>query len=122
MNSLLKAKAFTKSQLLFVALFVAAGLPFIISNPALAADVAGVKETQDFIRTVISVIAGFAGLVAAGFFVVGGFIYITSSGNPERLDRAKHTLLYSSIGLAIVIAAFVISNIIVEIASNAFGG
>lgn len=122
MNSLLKAKAFTKSQLLFVALFVAIGLSFIIGNPALAADVAGVKETQDFIRTVIGVIAGFAGLVAAGFFVVGGFVYITSSGNPERLDRAKHTLLYSGIGLAIVIAAFVISNIIVEIASNAFGG
>lgn len=121
MKSLSKAITITKSQLLFVAVFVAVGLPLVLSNPALAAEVAGVKETQDFIRTVIGVIAGFAGLVAAGFFVVGGFIYITSSGNPERLDRAKHTLLYSAIGLAIVIAAFVISNIVVSIATNAFG-
>lgn len=121
MKSPLKTLSITKSRLLFVALFVALGLPFVLTNPALAAEIAGVKQTQDFIRTVISVIAGFAGLVAAGFFVVGGFIYITSSGNPERLDRAKHTLLYSAIGLAIVIAAFVISNIVVSVATNAFG-
>lgn len=121
MKSLSQTLTITKLQLLFVVLFVTVGLPLIVSHPALAADIAGVKETQDFIRTVIGVIAGFAGLVAAGFFVVGGFIYITSSGNPERLDRAKHTLLYSAIGLAIVIAAFVISNIVVSIATNAFG-
>ncbi len=117
-----KVLSITKSRLGFVALFVAVGLPFVLANPALAAEVAGVSETQDFIRNVIKVIAGFAGLVAAGFFVAGGFIYITSSGNPERLDRAKHTLLYSAIGLAIVIAAFVISNIVVDLATNSFGG
>lgn len=122
MKGLIKTNTFTKSQLLFVALFVAVGLPFVLANPALAQEVAGVKETQDFFRSIITVAAGFAGLIAAGFFVAGGFIYITSSGNPERLDRAKHTLLYSAIGLAIVIAAFVISNIVVSIATNAFGG
>lgn len=121
MKNTLSIISVTKRQLLFVGLFVAIGLSFILAHPALAEDVAGVKETQDFIRTVIGVIAGFAGLVATGFFVVGGFIYITSSGNPERLDRAKHTLLYSAIGLAIVIAAFVISNIVVSVATNAFG-
>ncbi len=108
-------------QLFVIAAFVAVGLPLIVADAAFAADVAGVKETQDFIRSVITVVAGFAGLVAAGFFVMGGFTYITSSGNPERLDRAKNTLLWSGIGLAIVIAAFVISNIVVTLATNAFG-
>jgi hypothetical protein len=66
-------------------------------------------------------VAGLAGLIATGFFVVGGFGYITSSGNPENLDRSKRTLIYSAIGLAITIGAFVLSNIISEIASKAFG-
>jgi hypothetical protein len=104
-----------------VALVVAIGLPFILAPDSFAAD-GDVAQVQNFIRDIIKVVAGLAGLVATGFFVVGGFGYITSSGNPEHLDRAKRTLLWSSIGLAIVIAAFVISNIIVSIATNSFGG
>lgn len=92
----------------------------IFSFPALAAD-ANITQVETFIRSIIQVIAGLAGLVATGFFVIGGFGYITSSGNPEHLDRAKRTLLWSGIGLTIVIAAFVISNIIVSIATNSFG-
>jgi len=103
-----------------VAFIVAIGLPIILAPDALAAS-ADVARVEDFIRNVIKVIAGLAGLIATGFFVIGGFGYITSSGNPEHLDRAKRTLLWSGIGLAIVIAAFVISNIIVELSTNAFG-
>lgn len=99
---------------------VAVGLPLLIAHPALAAD-GSVSQVESFIRNIIKVVAGLAGLVATGFFVVGGFGYITSSGNPERLDRAKHTLIYSGIGLAIVIAAFVISNIVTDLATSAFG-
>jgi len=81
-----------------------------------------IARVENFIRDVIKIIAGLAGLVATGFFVIGGFGYITSSGNPEHLDRSKRTLLWSGVGLAIVIAAFVMSNIVVSIATNAFGG
>ncbi|HUC20626.1 MAG TPA: pilin [Candidatus Polarisedimenticolaceae bacterium] len=103
-----------------VALFVALGVPLVAAHPALAAD-GNVTQVENFIRSIIKVIAGLAGLIATGFFVVGGFTYITSSGHPERLDRAKHTLIYSGIGLAIVIAAFVISNIVTDLATSAFG-
>lgn len=82
----------------------------------------GVSNVENFIRSVITVLAGLAGLVATGFFVAGGFTYITSSGNPEQLDKAKRTLTWSAIGLAIVIAAFVISNIVTTLAKQAFGG
>lgn len=103
-----------------VALFVALGLPLVLVHPALAAD-GSVGQVENFIRSVIKVLAGLAGLIATGFFVVGGFSYITSSGNPEHLDKAKRTLLFAAIGLAITIAAFVISNIVTELATNAFG-
>lgn len=103
-----------------VALFVALGLPIVLAHPAFAAD-GNVTQVEDFIKSVIKVISGLAGLVATGFFVAGGFGYITSSGNPEHLEKSKHTLLYSAIGLAIVIAAFVISNIVTDLATSAFG-
>lgn len=103
-----------------IALIVALGAPLILAEPAFAAT-AGVSNVENFIRSIITVFAGLAGLVATGFLVAGGFIYITSSGNPEHLDRGKRTITYSLIGLAIVIAATVISSIVVTLASNAFG-
>ncbi len=107
----------------FVSLFVAIGVPVILAHPALAAAASGgdVSNVENFIRSIIKVIAGLAGLVATGFFVFGGFVYITSSGDPEHLEKGKKTLTYSSIGLVIVIAAFVISNIVTTLATNAFG-
>src|SRR3990167_6277118 len=101
-------------------LIVSIGAPFILTQSALAAT-GNVGQVENFIRNIIQVTAGLAGLIATGFFVVGGFAYITSSGNPEHLDKSKRTLLYSAIGLAITIGAFVLSNIISEIAKNAFG-
>ncbi|NCD35451.1 MAG: hypothetical protein EOL87_18870 [Spartobacteria bacterium] len=105
-----------------VALIVAVGLPFILADPAFAQTPGGVSNVENFIRSVITVLAGLAGLVATGFFVAGGFTYITSSGNPEQLDKAKRTLTWSAIGLAIVIAAFVLANIVTTLATQAFGG
>lgn len=110
----------SSTDIKIVALIVALGVPFLLAPPVFAAT-GDAAQVEDFIRNIIKVVAGLAGLVATGFFVVGGFGYITSSGNPEHLDRAKRTLLWSGIGLAIVIAAFVISNIITTIATNAFG-
>ena len=103
------------------AIFIAAGVPLVLANVALAAP-AGVSNVENFIRSVIQVVAGLAGLVATGFFVAGGFTYITSSGNPEQLDKAKRTITWSAIGLAIVIAAFVLANIVTTLARQAFGG
>jgi O-antigen/teichoic acid export membrane protein len=106
-----------------VSLVVALGVPFLFTHPVFAATASSGSMTnvEDFIRSVIKVLAGLAGLIATGFFVFGGFGYIMSTGNPERLDKAKHTLLYSAVGLTVIIAAFVISNIVTTLATNAFG-
>lgn len=93
---------------------------FLLSFPVLAAS-EDVSKVQSFIQSVIQVLVTLAGLVAAGFFVWGGIGYITSSGNPENLDRSKKTILYSAIGLAIVLGSFVLSNIVTQLATGSFG-
>jgi hypothetical protein len=103
-----------------VALYVAIG-SLILFAPVASAATTDISQVQNFIQSVIKIIAGLAGLIATGFFVLGGFGYITSSGNPEHLDKAKRTLLWSAVGLVVVIAAFAISNIVVSIATNSFG-
>lgn len=105
---------------LTIGLIAIAALPVLLAPTAFAAD-GNIGQVETFIRSIIKIIAGLAGLVATGFFVVGGFTYITSSGNPEHLDRARRTILWSAIGLGVTIAAFVISNIVADLAYSAFG-
>jgi len=93
----------------------------LLTTPVLAAST-DVSKIQTFIQSVIQILVTLAGLVSVGFFVWGGFGYITSSGDPEKLDRAKKTIACSAIGLVIVLGAFVISAIITQLASGAFGG
>ncbi len=100
------------SSFLLTALFTA--------SPVYAAS-ADVTKIQTFIVSVTGILTTLASAVAIGFFVWGGFGYITSSGNPEHLDRSKKTILYSAIGLAIVLGAFVLSNIVTQVATSAFG-
>ncbi len=90
-------------------------------SPVFAQTTGGVSQIQSFIQSVIQVMITLAGLIAVGFFVYGGFGYITSSGNPESLDRSKKTILYSAIGLAIVLGAFVLSSVVTQLATTAFG-
>lgn len=94
----------------------------ITASPVLADSGADVTKVQNFIQNIIQVLVTLSGLLATGFFVWGGVGYITSSGNPENLDRSKKTILYSAIGLAITLGAFVLSNIVTQIATTAFGG
>lgn len=92
----------------------------LLASPVYAAT-GDVSTIETFIKSVITILVKLAGLVAAGFFVWGGFGYITSSGNPESLDRSKKTILYSAIGLAVVLGAFVLTNVVSEVATGAFG-
>lgn len=95
-------------------------LQLAYAHPVFAAT-GGVSNVESFIKSIITVLSAIAGLIATLFLVVGGIGYMTSSGNPDNLDRAKRTIMHSLYGLAIVIGAFVISNIVTELATKAFG-
>ena len=55
---------------------------------------------------------GSAGVVAFIFIFMGGFSYMTSAGDSAKLQKAKQTILYAVIGLAIVILALAINNFV----------
>lgn len=105
-----------------IVMFIVVGLaPLLVPTNVFAAS-GNITQVEGFIKSVITALTGIAGLVATGFFVIGGFKYITSSGNPHNLEHAKRTIVFSALGLAIAIAAFVLSNIVTNLATSAFGG
>lgn len=100
------------NSLLVTALFFAA--------PAFAQST-DVTKVQTFFTSIIQIMVVLAGTLAAGFFVWGGVGYITSSGNPESLEKSKKTILYSAVGLAITLGAYVLTNVVTQLAQGAFG-
>jgi len=93
---------------------------FVFASPVLAQS-SDVTKVQNFITSIIQTLVILAGSLASAFFVWGGVRYITSSGNPETLEGAKKTIVYSAIGLTIALAALVLTNIVTQLAQSAFG-
>lgn len=104
------------------ALLSAFSLLIVVLNSDVAMAVDGAAQAESFIQSVAKTLVGIAGAVAVVFIVIGGFFYITSSGHPEKLDKAKKTLLYSGIGLVIVLAAYAIVDLVAGLARSSFGG
>ena len=55
-----------------IAITVMIGLPLILTDTALAQSAGGVGQVENFIRNVIQVLAGLAGLIATGFLSSAG--------------------------------------------------
>ena len=82
--------------------------------PQSVREAAGCSGTTDslpnIIINVLNAIIGIAGLVAVIFVIIGGFQYMTSTGDPGKTKKAKDTILYAVIGLAVCALAFAIVN------------
>lgn len=76
-------------------------------------------KPDEMVANLVGWVTGIAGIVSAVFLVYGAIQYITSAGDPGKLKKAKETILYSLIGLAIVALATVIIAFVSSTIRNA---
>ncbi len=62
------------------------------------------------ILTVLNFFLSFLGLVATGFIIYGGFLYITAAGDDGKVENAKKILMFSAIGIIVILLSFAIVN------------
>lgn len=89
--------------LLPASVFAADGLPVV--TPVTPG---GDLSISSVLSTVIYWVLGLAGGIAVLFLILGGLQYITSSGNKDKAEQAKKTILYAVIGLIVIALSFVI--------------
>ena len=70
-------------------------------------------ELKDIIVSIVNGIIAVVGVVAVIFVVYGGIQYITSSGESAKTQKAKNTIFYALIGLAICALSFLIVNFVI---------
>ena len=70
------------------------------------------------IVTILNSIIAVAGTISVIFVVIGGINYMTSTGDPGKVEKAKKTIFYACIGIAVCALAFAITNFVINIVNN----
>ncbi|MDD3662421.1 MAG: hypothetical protein PHT84_00990 [Candidatus Pacebacteria bacterium] len=80
------------------------------------------KDIPSFIEAIINIILIIGVPIVTLAIIYSGFLFVSAAGNPEKLKNAKTTFIYTLIGAALLLGAFVLSKAIVttveEIKSN----
>lgn len=75
------------------------------------------KSTADprtIAANIINVLFGFLGLITVSLILYGGWLWMTSGGNPEKIQHAKDVLKNTAIGLLIIFSAWAIVTFIIN--------
>ena len=67
---------------------------------------------QTFIANVMTAMVKIAVPIITVFIVYSGFLFVTAQGKPAQLETAKRNFMYSIIGALLILAAWVLANII----------
>ncbi len=70
----------------------------------------GSDELPNYLKYIIRFLTLSAGIVVFGSLVYGGFLWMTSEGEPLKVQKSKTQILSSFIGLLIIISSFVLLN------------
>ncbi len=65
------------------------------------------------IATVVNVLLFIVGSLSVIMIIVGGIMYTTSIGDATRITKAKNTLTYAIVGLAVAFLAYAIVNFVI---------
>jgi TRAP-type C4-dicarboxylate transport system permease small subunit len=68
------------------------------------------QSADQVLKNSLNIVYGLVGVIAAIVIIVGGITYATSAGNSANVTRAKNMILYSVVGLVIILGAFALTN------------
>jgi len=74
----------------------------------------GTGNILDMVATIINVLFGLLGTLAVVLILYGGFLYMTSAGERDKIDKAKKVLINAAIGLVIILSAYAIAAFIIS--------
>ena len=103
--------------LLSVAAFSFAQTPIVtLHNPL------SVNSFYAFIKAILDAVVVISIPIITLAIIYSGFLFVKARGNEGELEKAKHTLLYTIIGAAIVLGSWILSkaicNTIIQLGVN----
>ncbi len=70
------------------------------------------------IQFIMNLIFALIGGITMVMFIIGGYQYIFAAGNQEMASKGKQTVTWAAIGLAVILMAAAIINIVINMVVN----
>ena len=70
------------------------------------------KVTDNLIPNIMQIVFGLLGAIAVIMIILAGFQYVLSQGSPEKIAKAKDTILYAVIGLVVCVSGVTIVSFV----------
>ena len=77
-------------------------------------DDGGRNDLTGSVTGILNAVIGVLSFVCVIVIIIGGVTYMTSSGDAGKVKKAKDTILYGVIGLAVCVLAFAIVNFVIS--------
>lgn len=82
----------------------------------------GANNVVDLVGLAIKTIVGVVGSIALFMFVWGGFLWMTSMGNKDRVKQGTEIMKWTALGLAAIFLSYLAVSYLVEFLSNTSSG
>lgn len=86
----------------------------ILDKIALTADEINIPTTSGdaIFQNILYLFYFIAGIVAVIVIIIAGFTMSVSGSNPTAIAKARNAILYSAIGLVVILSAFAITQFV----------
>lgn len=87
---------------------------FNLPDPGLFNQVGENTSLRAYILRVVNFWLAFLGIVAVAFVIYAGFLYVLAGGDDGQHEKAKKIIIYSSIGILVVLVSFALVNTVIK--------
>lgn len=70
------------------------------------------------ISNLTGILMGLVGVVAAGYFVYGSYLYLTASGAPHQMERGKAAMMTVLVGVVLALLAYAVIELVMGAVVN----
>ena len=89
--------------------------PALANDPnfnAICGDAKSENDARAVVKSVLSTVFIWLGIIAVIVIIIGGVLYMTAQGDTTKIATAKKAILYAVIGLIVALLSFAIVNFI----------
>jgi len=77
-------------------------------------ELGAVQTLQSYAANLIQALLGLLGIVFVALLIYGGYYYLTSAGNEEKVKKGKNVLKAAVVGIVIVLSGYTLTTFIVN--------
>lgn len=111
---MLVMKKYLKFFTLFLSVFIVSITHAQAGTTNLVNPLGAIETPQALIGKIINAVMGLIGSIALLMFIYGGFTWLTSAGNTEKVKKGKDILVWAAIGLVFIFSSYALVNFIIN--------